>query len=174
MCVSEEWKQIVGYQYSISSLGRIRNNTTNKYLKVHLGLAGYATIGLYRNGVKRTFDMHHLMMTYFGPKKPSSKHTVNHKDGNKHNFQLTNLEWATNSEQGIHAYRIGLSKPSPSFGSKHGKTKLTEHQVLEIRMLWDVASKKNRKRLKPELAELYSITVRNVETIVYRERWNHI
>lgn len=170
--MDEEWKQIEGYQYSISSLGRIKNNTTNKYLKVHLGILGYATIGLYRNGVKRTFDMHLLMMIYFGPKKPTRKHTVNHKDGNKHNFALTNLEWATFSEQGIHAYKTGLSVPHPNFGSKHGKTTLTESQVLEMRAYW-LDSKRNTKTLV-YLSKKYNMSVSGIRGIVFRERWSHI
>lgn len=52
--------------------------------------------------------IHRLVATTFIP-NPNNKPEVNHIDGNKENNNVTNLEWVTKSENGFHAYRIGLN-----------------------------------------------------------------
>jgi len=71
----------------------------------------YPKIGLRRDGKKTTLRVHQLIADIFLP-KPSdfsySDYEVNHIDGNKHNFSLTNLEWVSKSENMQHAYDTGL------------------------------------------------------------------
>lgn len=56
------------------------------------------------------YKVHRLVALMFIP-NPDNKPTVNHKDGNKQNNHVTNLEWATNTEQMQHANRLGIMKP---------------------------------------------------------------
>ena len=65
---------------------------------------GYSMIDV---GHKKRYRVHRLVALGFIP-NPDNKPTVNHKDGNKHNNHVSNLEWATYKEQMQHANRIGL------------------------------------------------------------------
>ena len=65
--------------------------------------AGYKKVGLYKNG-KGTFKyIHRMVLETFLPNENSEKLQVNHKDGDKSNNTLENLEWVTSSENKIHA-----------------------------------------------------------------------
>lgn len=55
---------------------------------------------------------HRLIASTFIP-NPDNKPHINHNDGNKANNRLSNLEWATNSENQIHAYKLGTLKAPP-------------------------------------------------------------
>lgn len=69
---------------------------------------GYLYVTLSINNVKRVFKIHRLLALFFIP-NPDNKPQVNHKDGIKSNNKLSNLEWATSSENLKHAYSNGLS-----------------------------------------------------------------
>jgi hypothetical protein len=69
----------------------------------------YATKGyvLVRVAENKSYSIHRLLALAFIP-NPDNKPEVNHIDGNKHNFILSNLEWVTRAENVQHAYRTGL------------------------------------------------------------------
>lgn len=91
-----------------SRLGRI--------IRPQLSGTGYWRVELWANGRGRKFLLHRLLAEAFIP-NPEGKPQVNHIDGNKPNNSLSNLEWVTQSENQIHAYRSGLQrgykKPTP-------------------------------------------------------------
>ena len=84
--------------------GRIRKP---KELKQKLNDDGYPTVFLTNSGEKRSVSVHRLMGETL-LERVEGKDTINHKDGNKTNNTLENLEWADRSEQMTHAYSIGL------------------------------------------------------------------
>lgn len=71
--------------------------------KCYIASVGYLSIEIRR----KHFRLHRLLAQTFIP-NPENKRTVNHIDGNKLNNSLSNLEWATDSENNKHAYDIGL------------------------------------------------------------------
>lgn len=111
--MTEEWKAIEGYEglYEISNKGRVYSVKRNKYLspyEVHqdAGLRGHRVINLYKNGVYKGFCVHRLVALAFIP-NPKNLPVVNHKDGNKQNNNVENLEWCTQKENVEHAIREG-------------------------------------------------------------------
>lgn len=114
----EVWKDIVGYEgiYEVSNYGRVKRLETlvkNKhgYRVVKEKILNtpsyiYQTVFLSNGKVKQHY-VHRLVATAFIP-NPLNKEQVNHKDGNKLNNNLSNLEWVTKSENQIHAIENGL------------------------------------------------------------------
>jgi hypothetical protein len=121
----EIWKDIKGYEnlYQVSNYGNVRSIKYIKYLikdelkwkkywiedtKIEYKLlspakngSGYITVSLRKNNKNCTYYVHRLLCSEFIP-NPKNKTTVNHKDGNKHNNNLDNLEWATQKENISH------------------------------------------------------------------------
>jgi hypothetical protein len=97
----EIWKSIENFNnYEISTLGNIKNNKTNKILKPFSNNSGYLNISLSKNNIKKNFKIHRLVAFAFIPNL-ENKLTVNHIDKNKQNNCISNLEWATMSEQNM-------------------------------------------------------------------------
>lgn len=122
--MSEEWRPVVGYEgrYEVSNTGQVRGiermvdyvdgrRTTNPggTKNVAVGALGYYTVTLRANGHRRVEYVHRIVAKAFIP-NPMQKRTVNHKDGNKLNNHVSNLEWATHSENNRHAVVMGLRK----------------------------------------------------------------
>ena len=117
----EEWKDIPNYEglYQISNLGRIKSlekmlKNKNGYRKSEEKILipqrrknGYLKVELYKNGQRKTFMIHRLVGEAF-VFKPENKCEINHKDGNKENCCVSNLEWITHSENMQHAVEKGL------------------------------------------------------------------
>jgi len=102
----ELWKKIDDFpNYSVSNFGKVRNNITGKNMKNCLK-SGYYHIGLKNNFRRKSFKIHRLVAFAFIP-NPENKLEVNHKDKNKLNNHISNLEWNTRKENNIHRC-IGL------------------------------------------------------------------
>lgn len=96
--MEEEWKQITDYEnYSISNFGSVKNNLTNRILKPKI-VNKYYMIDLCKNGTKKPASIHRLVGLYF-LEKVEEKETIDHIDRNKTNNHISNLRWATKSEQ---------------------------------------------------------------------------
>ncbi len=108
------WRTICGYEglYLINLQGGIKSlqkRNPGKIIKSRIDRGSYLTIRLFKGGKCKTQYLHRLLAVSFIP-NPDSKMFVNHIDGNKLNNSLTNLEWATHSENIKHAYEKGLCK----------------------------------------------------------------
>jgi len=101
MEVKEEWKQINNFpNYEVSTLGNVRNNKTGRMLKLTCK-GGYLFTGLSQNSIGKTCPVHRLVALAFID-NPENKPQVNHKDKNRSNNNVNNLEWSTASENNIH------------------------------------------------------------------------
>lgn len=92
---------------------------------------GYLRVNLRTSKGTKFFMIHRLVLEAFSPVENSLALQVNHKDGNKHNNALENLEWCTQAENMAHSSRIGLRDNMPK-GENSSNNTLTEKQVLEI------------------------------------------
>jgi hypothetical protein len=106
----EKWKLISGYDnYEISDLGNVRNIKTGHFLKP-TPRNGYPAVSLSKKNTRKTFSIHTLVSYAFLGKR--NGYFVNHKDGNKLNNQLGNLEWVTPKQNCAHALNSKLRNPS--------------------------------------------------------------
>lgn len=101
------WKPIPGYEqlYEVSNTGFVRNVHTGLIKSNEIDKNGYVRIQLCKDKVHRKFFVHRLVATCF-IENPQNKPQVNHKDMNRSNNNVDNLEWVTNSENQKHAIRI--------------------------------------------------------------------
>jgi hypothetical protein len=90
----EMWKKITGYNYSVSSLGRVRNDKRGNFLKPRNNKNGYYRVALLGNGKPKDILIHRLVALYFIG-NPDNKPCVDHIDNNKINNNINNLRWVT-------------------------------------------------------------------------------
>lgn len=104
--MQEIWKEIEGYngKYQVSAWGRVRNAETGKILTPYKNKKGYLKVGLYISGKGKAekHRVNRLVAQAFIP-NPFNLPQVNHKDGNKENNSVSNLEWCENKSNRIHA-----------------------------------------------------------------------
>lgn len=110
--MKEEWKEIKGYEnkYWISNYGRIKNN--KKIMKPMIATNGYLIACLWKNNKQRKIIIHRLVAKAFLP-NPNNYTDINHKDENKQNNKVENLEWCThlyNMNYGSVKEKISKSK----------------------------------------------------------------
>jgi hypothetical protein len=114
---TEIWKDVVGFvgRYQVSNQGRIRSILTNhgapqqkiKAVRPRSKTCAYLYVQLSTSGEACHEAVHRAVAKAFVP-NPDNKPMVNHKDGDKLNNNACNLEWATCSENHLHAYAAGL------------------------------------------------------------------
>lgn len=154
------WK-VVNYNtnYEISDDGRLRRG--DKILR--LGLAGggshYPYYPMMVGGAKRGYYIHNLVLEAFVGPRPDGMQ-CNHKDGNKLNNHVDNLEWVTHKNNMIHAARNHLLKPSKRNGCQHPLARCTEDEIKGIRW-W----RKHGLSLK-EISGIFRMSETNVSYIV--------
>lgn len=88
--MQELWRPFNNYE--VSSLGRARNPRTGRILKPFYSGRGYLMVSFCINNTVKKFYIHRLVAQTFIP-NPENKPQVNHKDKNKENNRMENLEW---------------------------------------------------------------------------------
>jgi hypothetical protein len=107
-------KDVLGYEglYTIDDKGQVYSNYKGgRTLKKVLDPDGYETVCLHKDGKQRNQRVHRLVAKAFIGDNDSSM-SVNHKDGNKLNNAVDNLEWMTFADNNKHAYKNGLKNNS--------------------------------------------------------------
>jgi len=169
----EIWKPIKEYEglYEVSNIGRIkslkRKNGFGSRLKDRIIRPSKSHNGwkiqLCKNFNKKWFAVHRLVSIAFIP-NPFNKPCINHKDGDRGNNKVINLEWVTYKENDNHARRLGLTG-----GEKTNTAKLTNDQVKKIREFYQ----KGRFTQK-ELSEIYCVGIGQIYKIIHRLNWRYL
>lgn len=107
--MNEIWKEIKGFEglYEISNFGRVRNFKTKKLMKDTLKKSGYHEIRLSKNKKRYNCSIHRLVAENFIP-NINNLRDVNHKDGNKSNNHVSNLEWLSHKDNIRHGFNNNL------------------------------------------------------------------
>jgi len=143
--------------YSITEDGRVYSHHRGIYRALSRDKYGYITTALHSYGIRKMAKVHRLVAGAYIP-NPENKPCVNHIDGDKANNHVSNLEWCTQSENNLHAYKIGLKKG-------YRKPKLNEMQVRIIRRL-------KGQILLREAAKIFGVSFATISMIQNNKTWN--
>jgi hypothetical protein len=187
--MNEIWKPVLNHEsyYEISNLGNVlslervveyeyktksgtiiikRSFKKSKKLKTHIN-NGYYTTDFQVNKIKETVTVHRLIAEAFIP-NPENKPTVNHKDGVKTNIEISNLEWATYSENNKHAVDTGL-RQSPWTG-KFGADNPRSKPVIQYDKAWNKINEFTNAR---EAQKITGINYKHISSCCLGNRSTH-
>lgn len=155
-----DYKEIPNFpNYFVNSNGDIWSSKRKKFLCPSNNCKGYKQIKLCKNGKEKWKLVHHLVLETFICSRPEGKE-ANHKDGNKKNNKVENLEWVSPSENVRHAISNNFFNLTIS--------KLTEESVVKIRKLDLVGYKIS------ELCEMFEVSKRTINSIIKRKTWGWV
>ena len=150
-------------EYTIDSLGVVHNVTrnvtlqgtsvtkNNRYVKIHLD---------------KFYPLHRLVAIHFLP-NPEELPQVNHKDGNRLNNQVSNLEWCSSRANVKHAYSTGLKTND---GTKNPFSILTESEVIQIWALRHTKLTAQQIRDKLKL----NVSISTVKSVRSGKNWSSV
>lgn len=153
--------------YYIDASGVVYSRYSNRPLKCWISNNGYVCVDLYLNRKHFKRKVHRLVAETFIP-NINNKPQVNHKDGNKQNNNVTNLEWCTQAENNQHAWNTGLSKAYIRIGDKNPNSKLSPTDVQAIKLLLTKFSN------VAYIAKLFKVRPSTIHSIRDQKRWTHI
>ncbi|MBG0967565.1 HNH endonuclease signature motif containing protein [Bacillus sp. SRB3LM] len=137
---------------------------TRKGIASTIDKDGYVRIGVKHEGKYCNFGVHEVIAYAAGLDLDGKE--VNHKDGNKQNNSISNLEAATRKENIVHSFKTGLNK-GPK-GSEHGRAILNEQQVAEIKEVL----KTGGHGIGRQLAAKYGVSPATISQIKKGNLWN--
>lgn len=179
----EIWKPVTGraegFPYEVSSKGRVRRAGEAASNRTHIGYVlkpmtntrGYLYIRLWLHGKRKTFRIHSLVADAFLGPPPGpigggpDDWQVNHKDGNKENCNLENIEWVTGRKNIEHAFATGLR----NLTNNKNAAKVDKYIALEIRKKYATGN-----YTYEELANEYPLSHAQIGRIVTKECWPNI
>jgi predicted DNA-binding protein YlxM (UPF0122 family) len=163
---TKTYKQVpFAEDYLINMDGEIYSNKSHKTIQPTPHKGGYLRVKLFCNdGKRKAFLLHRVVAETFLD-NPDNYPEVNHKDGNKQNNNVSNLEWLTREQNMTHAFLNGLNSNA---GERNGKARLTESQVIEIyQMLLDG-------KLVQEIASKFDVRLALINKIKRKEIWRGV
>jgi len=143
--------------YGINPHGQVWSFSKEKYLVSYTSEKGYSQVRLYVEGKYTWRTVHRWVAEAFIPNQ-ENKPQVNHKDGNKLNNHVDNLEWVTAKENTQHAWTSGLHEATRESCRRVGSDKLIREKIVESlkkRVLWKHPEKGFIYASASELVELY-------------------
>lgn len=152
------------FDIEVSNFGNIKKSSTKTLRKLNLTKQGYYHISLFKKGKTYAKKVHRLVAQAFIP-NPENKPCVNHRDGEKSNNNVNNLEWVTYSENSIHALKNKLSKGKK--GEEHSQSKLSESQVIQI-------LNEGKYDTFQAISDKWGVDRKQIEKILKRTSWTHI
>ena len=165
---TELWKPIEQFLYlEVSSKGRVKKLAhKNKKERIQSEFAkdrdGYCRCTVYKlDGTYTSIPVHRLVAMAFLP-NPGNKSQVNHKDGNRTNNCVDNLEWVTPKENVRHSYLYGNRKICKQVSRN---TILTDFQINEIDNLRNYYTVN-------QIAKLFNIEYQSLKNIIHKKKHN--
>ena len=146
--------------YMISNYGRVYHRYLEIIMRPGLETSGYLFIVLSTCNGPKIVQLNRLVLKVFKPIENDYLYQANHLNGNKFENTEWNLEWATRSENILHAYRTGLHIPI---------TTISEEQAKEV-----VEMLKSGKYMCKEIARILGINENIVNSIKKKESWKHL
>ncbi len=139
-----QWiKTTISKNYEVSNTGEVRSldrviyrsdGKMQKLKGVHLKkgkwTGGYFKVCITANGVRKDYSIHRLVALAWID-NPYGLPQVNHKDGNKLNNNVNNLEWCTQAQNNLHAYQTGIKKHHRCWNGKTGYSHNKSKEVIE-------------------------------------------
>ena len=174
--MDEVWRPVFGYEglYEISNLGNLMRVSTyggkpRRKPRAKAIKGGYRCFHLCSAGIRKYRPAHIMVWQSFVGPVPEGLE-INHKDGDRDNPRLDNLEVVTRSENIKHSFAFLGKKTNfkPMPGEKNGCAKLTEDDVREIRAL-HVAGWR-----RIDIARKFNVTDVNIGHITSRRKWQHV
>lgn len=164
---------VVGVDYIVSSDGHIfstKNVGRGKYHKEisqRKNADGYMDVTVGPNHFRTTRKVHRLVAQAFLGPPPDSSYEINHKDRNRSNNDVSNLEWVTHKENVEKIpYEVGSAARKHS---KNGRAVLNEKDVIQIRYLYE-----EEHRTISQLSKKYNVGWTTISHIIKYETWNNI
>lgn len=142
--------------YEIMKDGKIFNKRFGRFVKPQPNSKGYGRVQL----CGKFYFVHRLVAEKYIP-NPNNLPQINHKDGDKTNNSVENLEWVSNQENRNHAVKNGLHLQ----GEKCPWSKLTQENVDYIR------THKDMKRT--ELAKMFNVSRTTISGIINNHSWKN-
>ena len=157
------WKDIKEYEglYTIDENGNIKNKDGYQK-KINVAKNGYCIVDLYKNNIRHTYTVHRLVAQAFLD-NPYNLDVVNHKDGDKTNNCVSNLEWCDYSYNLKHAFDNNLRKPMHEYTAK-----LSEQEVREIPVMANMGLS------KAEIARYLMVPIDMIKKIFNGTIWHTI
>ena len=174
--MKEIWKPVIGYhdirgnRFMASNTGKIKSCVTGKILKTYISCRGYESLRLTVDGEKKSITVHRAVALAFIP-NPNQYAEINHKDGNKLNNSLNNLEWCTRSQNERHKFDTGLYDPIRISGERNGNHKLTVENVKYIREHFQSRSKEFG---ATPLCKKFNVSRKTIVDVVDRKIWKNV
>lgn len=171
------WKKLIyqGAEFSnfeISDDGKLRNVITETEYKIGINGSGYSSVCVSLGGRDKlkAFRIHKAVAETFIP-NPNGLPCINHKDGNKQNNKVENLEWCSYSENMKHAYKSNLIDMNKKSGENARNSVLKEEDVLYIRKNIKLRDKDFGIRA---LARRFGVHKKTIECVIYNKSWNYV
>lgn len=176
--IDEEWKVIKDFpDYAITNKGKIKRITDSRtykagrLIKPSMSPNGYLHIVLRKNNKPITLSIHRLVSKHFDPNYNEDLQ-CNHKNGDKTDCSINNLEMVTDSENKKHAVQTGLLKPLK--GEKNGASKLKDGEVWLIKKILYYKNKNVIKISNENIGKMFNISYALISLINTNKRWKHI
>ena len=125
MTLKEVWKDVSGFEglYQVSNFGRVKSLLKDRIMKRTIRPDGYLSVSLHKDGKQKSFLVHRLVASaYIG--NPDNYPQINHKDENKTNNCVSNLEWCTpmyNANYGSRNEKDSAAKSIPIICEETGE-----------------------------------------------------
>jgi hypothetical protein len=169
---NEVWKDVKGFEglYRVSNFGRVYSLHTYNKRKLHLRKPSwnksrdYFYIELFNHQKSMNYRLHKLVALHF-IENINNYPILNHKDGNKRNNKVTNLEWCTYKQNVAHAMKMGLMN---FVNGEAISKKLKEKDIHKIFEL------KSERKTHEQISILLNIPVSTIAHIALHNNWKYI